>query len=155
MGQNVLLRSQAKNKAIKQKAGVLRRGIAFLVDFMFLSLFFFPATYLYSGKWLMDYEDHLWGISDPICIVFLFIIFGYFILMEAYVGWTIGKRLLKMRVVDRRNNNIGLSKSVVRNLLRLIDGLPAFNILGIVLIASSPRGQRFGDRVAGTRVIRS
>ena len=136
------------------KSGVIRRGISLLLDFMFLSIFFFPATYLYSGKWMMGPEEHLWGISDPICLVFLFIIFAYFILMEAYVGWTVGKKILGMRVVDEAGNKIGLSKSVLRNLLRLVDGLPAFSILGIILIASSEKGQRFGDHIAKTYVIR-
>jgi len=133
---------------------VLRRGIGFLLDFLFLFIFFFPITYLYSGKWVMGPEEHLWGISDPICLVFLFIIFAYFILMEAYVGWTVGKRILRMRVVDVVGNKIGLSKSIVRNLLRLVDGLPAFNIMGIVLIITSPKGQRFGDRIAKTYVVK-
>ena len=131
---------------------VIRRGIAFLLDFVFLSVFFFPATYLYSGKWVMGPEEHLWGISDPICLVFLFIIFAYFILMESYVGWTVGKKILGMKVVDEAGNEIGLSKSITRNLLRLVDGLPAFNILGIVLIIASPGGQRLGDRIARTYV---
>jgi len=133
---------------------VIRRGIAWLLDILFLSIFFFPATYLYSGKWIMGPEEHLWGISDPICLVFLFVIFAYLILMEAYVGWTMGKRILGMRVVDVSGNKIGLSKSITRNLLRLVDGLPAFNILGIILIATSQREQRFGDRIAKTYVER-
>ncbi|MDD5038058.1 MAG: RDD family protein [Dehalococcoidales bacterium] len=131
---------------------VVRRGIAYILDFIFLSLFFFPITYLYSGKWIMGYEDHLWGILDPICLVFLFIIFAYFIFMEAYIGWTVGKKVLGMRVVDETGNKIGWSKSLIRNLLRLVDGLPALNILGIILIARSPEGQRFGDRIARTFV---
>ena len=134
---------------------IVRRGVALFLDFLFLSIFFFPATYLYSGKWVMGSEEHLWGISDPICLVFLFVIFAYFTFMEAYVGWTIGKRILSIRVVDEAGNKIGLSKSLLRNLLRLVDGLPALNILGIVLIACSAEGQRFGDRVAKTYVIRS
>lgn len=134
---------------------IVRRGMALLLDFLFLSVFFFPATYLYSGKWIMDYEEHLWGISDPICLAFLFIIFAYFILMEAYVGWTIGKRILGMRVVDVTGHKIGLVKSLIRNLLRLVDGLPGLNILGVILIARSPRGQRFGDRIARTYVVTS
>ena len=137
------------------KSGVLRRGVAWLLDFLFLSFFFFPATYLYSGKWIMGPEEHLWGISDPICLVFLFIIFAYFILMEAYVSWTVGKRIMGMRVVDLSGNKIGLSKSIIRNILRLVDGLPAFSILGIILIISSPREQRFGDRIAKTYVVKN
>ena len=136
------------------KAGVVYRGIAFALDFIFLSVFFFPATYLYSGRWIMSYEEHLWGISDPICLVFLFLIFAYFILMEALFGWTIGKKLLGMRVVDEAGHKIGLLKSLIRNLLRLVDGLPALNILGIILIACSPRGQRFGDRIGKTIVVK-
>ena len=141
-----------KENNIAKKVGVVRRGIAWALDFLFLSIFFFPATYLYSGKWMMSYEEHYWGITDPICLVFLFVIFAYFILMEAYVGWTVGKRILGMRVVDGTGNKIGLLKSIIRNLLRLVDGLPTLNILGIILIACSPRGQRFGDRVAKTFV---
>ena len=100
----------------------------------------------------MGPEEHLWGISDPICLVFLFIIFAYLILMEAYVGWTVGKRVLGMKVVDGQGNKIGLYKSVIRNLLRFVDGLPAFSILAIVLIATSQSEQRFGDRIAKTYV---
>ena len=139
---------------MNQKAGVLRRGIAWIADILFLSIFFFPITYWYSGKWVMGPEDHLWGISDPICLVFLFIIFAYLILMEAYVGWTVGKRIMRMRLMDSNSNKIGFTKSVIRNLLRLVDGLPAFNLLGVILIMNSSTGQRFGDRVAGTYVIR-
>ena len=136
------------------KPGVLRRGFAWILDILFLSIFFFPITYLYSGEWIMGPSQHLWGISDPICLVFLAIIFIYLIVMEAYLGWTVGKRLLGMKVVNSSGGSIGLQKSIIRNLLRLIDGLPAFNILGIVLIASSETGQRFGDRIAKTYVTR-
>ena len=133
---------------------VILRGIAWGLDFVFLSLFFFPITYLYSGSWVMGPEQHLWGISDPICIVFLFVIFTYFILMEAYIGWTVGKKVLGMRVIDEAGNKIGILKSITRNMLRLVDGLPALNILGIILIVLSPRGQRFGDRIAKTFVVK-
>jgi len=137
---------------MNSKPGVLRRGFAWLLDILFLSIFFFPITYVYSCKWVMGLAQHRWGILDPICIVFLIIIFAYFIFMEAYVGWTLGKRLLEMRIVDDSGGRIGLQKSIIRNLLRLIDGLPAFNILGVILIASSEKGQRVGDHAAKTYV---
>lgn len=136
------------------KPGVIRRGLAWILDFAFLSAFFFPITYWYSGVWVMGPSQHLWGIFDPICGVFLFIIFAYLIVMEAFVGWTVGKRLLGMKVVDSNGDHIGLWKSVIRNLLRMVDGLPAFNILGVILITSSEKGQRFGDRVAKTYVVK-
>ena len=138
---------------MSRKQGVIQRGLAWIFDFAFLSVFFFPITYWYSGVWVMGPSQHLWGIFDPICGVFLFVIFAYLIVMEAYVGWTVGKRLLGMKVVDGSGNRIGLGKSIIRNLLRMVDGLPAFNILGVILIISSEKGQRFGDRVAKTYVV--
>jgi uncharacterized RDD family membrane protein YckC len=100
----------------------------------------------------MLYEDHYWGIFDPICAVFLAVIFAYFIFMEAYAGWTTGKRVLGLRVTDADKGRIGIKKAAVRNLLRTVDSLPAFNILGVILIALSPLEQRFGDRIARTYV---
>jgi hypothetical protein len=42
----------------------------------------------------------------------------------------------------------------LRNLLRLVDGLPALGILGAYLIATSQERTRLGDRCADTRVVR-
>ena len=62
---------------------------------------------------------------------------------------------LGLRVVTDGGNRPGLARSALRNILRLVDGLPAFNIVGVVLILRSPERARFGDRVAGTRVVRA
>ena len=94
------------------KSGVLRRGLAWILDFAFLSAFFFPITFWYSGVWVIGPSKHFWGIFDPICGVFLFIIFAYLIIMETYIGWTVGKRLLGMKVVDGAGHRVGLQKSI-------------------------------------------
>lgn len=105
----------------------------------------------------MSSEDHVWSwgwvVSDPLCVSFLGIIFLYFVLLEGIYGATVGKQLLRLRVVDTDGSVPGVGKAIVRNLLRIVDGLPALSILGIVLIATSPDRARFGDRVAGTRVV--
>jgi uncharacterized RDD family membrane protein YckC len=62
--------------------------------------------------------------------------------------------MVGLRVVRTDGGRPGLLRGAWRNVLRLVDGLPAFNILGIVLILRSAERARFGDRVAGTRVIR-
>lgn len=64
----------------------------------------------------MGPEEQLWGISDPICLVFLFNVLAYYVFMEAYVGWTVGKKILGMQVADVSGNRIGVSKSIIRNL---------------------------------------
>mgnify|MGYP006295734239 FL=1 len=137
------------------EAGIARRGVALILDFVFLSAFFFPVTYLYSGEWIMGPEEHLWGFTDPLCILFLVIILAYFVLAEAYAGRTVGKRIVGIKVADAAGNTIGLKRSLARNLLRIIDGLPALYIVGAILIARSPHNQRFGDRVAHSYVVKT
>ncbi|MEW5923214.1 MAG: RDD family protein [Candidatus Zixiibacteriota bacterium] len=138
-------------------AGLMPRFFALIIDFVILSLLFFPITKIVKGKWIMDIGDHQWVsgwfVTDPICIIFLVIIVMYFILFEAFAGATPGKMLTGIRVVNINGGNPGLAKSIVRNILRLIDGLPVFCIIGIILIAKSSERARFGDRIAGTRVI--
>ena len=43
---------------------------------------------------------------------------------------------------------------MIRNLLRIVDGLPAFYIVGIVCIALTPNKQRVGDMAANTLVVK-
>lgn len=77
------------------------------------------------------------------------------ILLEAN-GGTPGKRILGMRIVNEAGENIGIGKSLVRNLLRCIDALPGVIPygLGAIMVAGSERKQCLGDRAAGTFVVR-
>jgi uncharacterized RDD family membrane protein YckC len=138
-------------------AGVWIRFAALLLDFLFMSAVFFPVTRWVKGVWLMMPSDHRWSVgwlfSDPLCVAFFVVIVFYFILLEGLAGATPGKWILGLRVIESGGDRPGLGRAAIRNLLRLVDGLPALNILGVVLIATSPEKARFGDRVAGTRVI--
>ncbi|SFH94427.1 Uncharacterized membrane protein YckC, RDD family [Tindallia magadiensis] len=78
----------------------------------------------------------------------------YYVLMEGLVGATLGKMAMGIQVRKVDGSPCGLSASLVRNLLRIIDALPVFYLLGIILVINSPRKQRLGDRVADTVVIR-
>lgn len=139
-------------------AGLGARFLALLCDGLIFCLLFFPVTRLAKGVWLMSRSDHLWGygwlVTDPLCLTFLFVMFAYFVLLEGLAGVTLGKRLLGIRVIRTDGARPGLGRGLVRNLLRLIDGLPAFSLLGIYLILTSIERARLGDRAAGTRVVR-
>lgn len=140
-------------------AGLWVRFLALAVDGILFCLVFFPVTRLAKGVWIMTASDHLWGygwlVTDPICIVFFVIIAMYFIVLEGLFGATLGKWLLGLQVVRPDGARPGLTKSTLRNLLRLVDGLPFLSILGVVLILTSPERTRVGDRVAGTRVVQA
>jgi uncharacterized RDD family membrane protein YckC len=79
---------------------------------------------------------------------------AYFIVMEATQGATLGKKALGLRVVKMDGSPISWSESVIRNLLRIIDGLFLY-LVGAILVWSSPLRQRLGDRAAKTVVVRS
>ncbi len=142
----------------QQFASLGSRFLALVIDWVLFCAVFFPITRIVKGTWLMTSADHIWRIgwmiSDPLCVIFFIIIVAYYVLLEAYLGWTVGKRLLGLRVVAVGGGKPGLRKALVRNGLRVIDGLPAFSILGIVLILVTKERTRLGDIVAGTRVLR-
>ena len=79
----------------------------------------------------------------------------YDVLFETLAGGrTPGKRASGLRVVRASGRPIDLTASVVRNALRLLDGLPLSYLPTIVSILLTRRNQRPGDLAADTVVIR-
>jgi len=88
-------------------------------------------------------------------LLFFTISVGYGMITEWYWrGQTLGKRLLRLRVVDAQGLRLQFSQIVIRNLLRFIDALPLFYLVGGVVCLLSRRAQRLGDIAANTVVIR-
>jgi uncharacterized RDD family membrane protein YckC len=80
---------------------------------------------------------------------------GYGILFEwSWRGQTIGKRLLRLRVLDVEGMRLQFNQIVVRNLLRFVDALPAFYFVGGVTCWLNSKCQRLGDIAANTVVVR-
>jgi hypothetical protein len=80
---------------------------------------------------------------------------GYGMFMEwRFRGQTFGKRLFRLRVVDAEGLRLQLYQVVTRNILRAVDMLPFFYLVGGVSTVLSPWCQRLGDIAANTVVIR-
>lgn len=79
---------------------------------------------------------------------------GYHTLAEWRFGKTVGKYLVDIQVANDDGSPVSLRSSLVRNSLRLIDWLPAFYLVGIVLLVASEQNKRLGDRWGGTVVVR-
>lgn len=78
----------------------------------------------------------------------------YLVAFEAlWKGSTPGKHLLGIAVVLADGRPPDLPAVVIRNLLRALDLLPAFGLVGLVAVVTDPLHRRVGDRVAGTRVV--
>lgn len=88
-------------------------------------------------------------------LMYFVISIGYGLLCEwSWRGQTLGKRLLRLRVVDAEGLKLQFHQIVVRNLLRFVDSLPFFYALGGVTCWFSPKFQRLGDVAANTIVVR-
>lgn len=68
-------------------------------------------------------------------------------------GRTLGKRWLDLRVLRSDGRPVGWGPSLIRNLLRVVDGLPGAYTVGLASTLLTRDFQRIGDLVAGTLVV--
>lgn len=145
--------AQFPAQAQVQYIGVGRRFFAALVDSILLGIVFGIIGAL-SGHTQASGGNVSVSLTGVPAMLTFVISFLYLIVLEAVLGATLGKLLLGIRVVKEDGSPIGWGASIVRNILRIIDALPTAYILGAILIWTSPRKQRLGDRVAHTVVVR-
>ncbi len=74
----------------------------------------------------------------------------YFFALESGGGQTVGKRALKLRVVDADANEPSMRQVAMRTVVRVVD-LPVIGL--IAMMASGDRRQRLGDMAAETHVV--
>jgi uncharacterized RDD family membrane protein YckC len=78
----------------------------------------------------------------------------YFTVMEGYLGQTVGKMLLGIKVIREDTEEVpGLGAATIRTLLRLVDGLFGY-LVGFIAVMASAKRQRLGDMAAHTLVVR-
>ena len=90
-----------------------------------------------------------------------FFILSYFVISIGYGvatewlwrGQTLGKRLLRLRVMDARGLRLEAHQVLMRNLLRFVDMLPLVYLVGGPASLLSRHAQRLGDLAANTVVV--
>lgn len=80
---------------------------------------------------------------------------GYQTAFEGYYGQTPGKSLRNIVVVNENGSDLGWGGAIARNLLRLVDALPVFYIVGIIVAYASDNNQRIGDLIGNTVVVQT
>jgi len=123
--------------------------------------FFIDAFILYLYAYLVEligdaigyiYEDR-WTQRGLMSLIFLPAM-GYSLFMHSlFNGRTVGKMLLKIRVVRLDGSPVHWSNYLVRWMLRLVDIWIFLGSIGLLSILFSDRRQRVGDAAAGTVVI--
>lgn len=87
----------------------------------------------------------------------MIVIAVYFPVLEGLKGYTVGKKLLRIRVVDQHGNLPGIPKAIVRSLLRIIETNPVFlgGVPAGIIALVSKKKQRLGDMLAKTYVVKT
>ena len=134
---------QAPYAAASPYQGVPIRFVAVLIDAVIIAII--------AGIISIPLQTRLLGA------VSLLIFLLYYILLEGAYGQTVGKMAVKIKVVREDGTKIDYTDAVVRTFLRIIDAIPFVvpYLLGAILIWTSDKKQRLGDRTAHTVVVKA
>jgi uncharacterized RDD family membrane protein YckC len=136
-------------------AGVGSRFAALLIDagLQFVVLGVMVGIVLRVSEYLHEERTAVFGIVLASFSALLSI--AYFVWLEvAWRGQSVGKRLMGVRVIRVNGGSVGFTEAALRNVLRVVDWMPAFYLVGALFIFFSRRCQRVGDFAAGTLVVR-
>jgi uncharacterized RDD family membrane protein YckC len=77
----------------------------------------------------------------------------YYFALESGDGQTVGKKLMKLRVVRADGSPAGMREIAVRTILRVVDGIGGYIVGLVVMLLTGERRQRIGDLAASTIVV--
>lgn len=142
--------------------GVAIRFVALFIDMLILSVAIFSPVF--TGVVPLVFSA---SVNEPLTFPLLWVLlalsgavtFSYFTLLEGRYGQTIGKKVVRIKVVHAGNRlgegegaPIGYTQAAQRNVLRLLDGQFCY-LVGALLIWSPGKKQRLGDIAAHTVVM--
>ncbi len=131
-------------------AGLGRRFSAWLIDLL-VQLLLILLLGMGIGIAFMFFPGVGYAMSATAAFV---VWWGYPIWFELrHEGRTIGKKVMAIRVVDRRGLPLTFLQSFVRNIARVFDALPVGYGVGIVTSLCDRHHRRLGDLIADTLVI--
>lgn len=143
-------------------ASIMDRILAHIVDLVIVALvmlivglLLFMSAVLTLGLFWLVRARPLLLIWHPFNLLGWLVMIGYFTFFEGTTGQTPGKRILNIMVVKEGGKPCDLTSAFVRNIGRILDFLPGFYIVGILLILFTEKKQRIGDMVAGTVVVKA
>lgn len=137
-----------------EAATVLNRGVALLLDllimFVYSMIMVFVITGLLFQSRSMEFVTVLWYI-----LVFLPVM-SYSLLFEYFMkGQTPGKAAMAIRVVNLNGENASLGDYTQRWAFKIIDFWFSAGAIGALFISTTEKGQRLGDILAQTAVVRN
>ncbi len=132
-------------------AGPGPRSLAWTVDLCIAIACYFAAGMAFAFLGLFGMEN----VWQGVLLLFMFFFnwfYNVFFEMGRH-GATPGQRTVGLRVASVSGGPVSLPQSLIRNLLRVIDFMPAAYLFGFICTLSNRRFQRLGDLVADTVVV--
>jgi uncharacterized RDD family membrane protein YckC len=133
-----------------QPAPITRRVGASVIDSIINLLLYLPIIDGWNKLYVSTMSVPWTNIAYLVGITF-----GYYFVLEWLFASTIGKKLLGLRVVGKDGDECSLGASFKRNIVRFLDWLPLFYVIGAISLAVSKDRQRLGDRIASTVVTKA
>lgn len=130
-------------------ADVKDRIFASILDIIFQSIGLVVLSVVLASPGILGEQIFLYFITLP---VIFFYHLGFEIFMD---GRTLGKKLLGIQVVKLTGTVPSINDYLMRWALRPIDIFFSLGSIAIMLVSSSEKGQRLGDIVANTTVIKT
>lgn len=132
-------------------ASIGERILAFLIDLLVLYLYYLLVTLI--GEAISFTFDDSWTVIGLMSLIFLPAMCYSLIMQSLFNGRTVGKMLLKMRVVRLDGTPVHWSNLLVRWMLRAVDIWIFMGSVGLLTLLFSEKRQRLGDAAAGTVVV--
>lgn len=146
--QNVPITFTAASLPDRMLASLTDYGIKISYGIFVLTVFFY---WLGLGSRLQAMDQ--WS-ATAVSLLFYSPVMVYSLVLESLLdGQTIGKRLLKIRVVKIDGYQATFGDYLIRWILRIVDFTMMTGAVATVSVAMSQKNQRLGDMAAGTAVI--
>ncbi len=147
------LRHWQANSKEYEFASLFRRFLAKTIDSILLSIPMIGTFYIfYKG----NYSENPFLFFALAFLSGGFMLIGGFLyhsILEGVFGKTLGKKICGIKVVRDDLSKCGIPRAMLRNLLRIIDGL-FYYFVGVISITATLKWQRLGDLAAETVVVR-
>lgn len=127
------------------------RILALLVDLFIFFLYFFIIDLLTSFLDEIFTDD--WTIFGLQSLLYLPVMFYSLYMHILFNGRTVGKMIVKTRVVNVDGSPVHWSNLMIRWMLRIVDLWIFSGSIAVLTILFSDKNQRLGDAAAGTVVI--
>jgi uncharacterized RDD family membrane protein YckC len=130
-----------------------RRIVAAAIDVALIGVLLIVIAKTLGNEEAREYS--LWAETQGAPrALFLLLTFAYYFGTELVWAQTLGKRVMKLRVVRDDAAKAGAGPIAIRNLVRAIDWLPSLYIVGVITVfVTGERRVRLGDLAARTKVV--